>query len=126
MAINSSDIFQLAASQLDASACEAEYRNLMGRAYYSVYHKAIEFHDALPSPGNVPYKTGSHATLRLKLQNPTVDNETADKSRVLGRMILSLHKRRCEADYDLHKSFEKQSAMQMLEEAKIFFDLASE
>ena len=103
MSICSSDIYKIA-EKLSASAdCEAEFRAVIGRAYYSAYHKCNEFHSALPSPGLEPDSNqGAHAKLIKRLGSPTVTNgEVKKQSKMLSYMLQTLKKDRTDADYEL-------------------------
>lgn len=125
MAVTSEDILCLAQRQLEIEGCEAGYRNLVSRAYYAVYHKALSFHEGLPSKGRDPdRKTGSHAELRIKLSRPTVsDKDLAYKSRRLGRLCRDMHVKRCKADYELDGMFNVVDAEQALYQAQDLFNL---
>lgn len=103
MSVTTSEMMDLAVSHLGASKSEVEYRNVIGRAYYSAYHGAKTFYDGLPTKGLVPSQPcGSHKKLWYGLSNPTVtDVGLIRKNKIIGGLCKQLHYLRCQADYHL-------------------------
>ena len=102
MSVTPHDLFQLASDLHQAATSEVQYRNAIGRAYYSCYHFAREFHNNLPSPGQMPGTTvGNHAELAHRLQNPTIpkDDPRFRISRIVGTRLQTFHAIRIKADY---------------------------
>src|SRR3546814_7463407 len=78
----------------DRSNCESECkrRNVIGRAYYAVYHRADLFHRSLPQPGLAAPDGGKHKQLWYALTNPTVnDNKIKMTSRKIGYLRSEEH-----------------------------------
>ena len=102
MSVTPHELLQLASELHQAATSEAQYRNAIGRAYYSCYHLAQDFHGALPSPGQLPVgPAGNHAELAHRLQNPTIskDDTRFKVSRIVGMRLQTFHAIRIRADY---------------------------
>ena len=110
MSVTPHELFQLASDLHQAATSEVQYRNAIGRAYYSCYHLAREFHDKLPSAGQPPAGSlGNHAALAHRLQNPTIAKDDARFriSRIVGMRLAAFHAIRVRADYRLDAAFTK-------------------
>ncbi len=110
MSVTPHELFQLASDLHQAATSEVQYRNAIGRAYYSCYHLAREFHDKLPSPGQPPAgSVGNHAELAHRLLNPTIPNVDPRfrVSRIVGTRLQAFHAIRVKADYRLDAAITK-------------------
>ena len=102
MSVTPQQLLQLASELHQAAASEVQYRNVIGRAYYSCYHIALDFHGQLSSPGREsPDSAGNHAKLAYRLQNPTIPSTDAKFriSRIVGMRLQAFHAIRVKADY---------------------------
>lgn len=123
MSIKSIDLLNLAENLLDGSSCEPSYRNAISCAYYAVYHKAKEFHDALISPGALGCEGGVHAQLASRLMNPTIsDSELSKKSKIAGYICKDMHGRRVDADYELSRDITHDHVLYSVNSAKNLFE----
>lgn len=128
MAVRCEDVLAYAQANIELVSCEVGARSVISRAYYSCYHRLLQFHDGLESPGHEPESVngrtkGVYARLIYALQNPTVqDQNLAGASRHLGRLAKNLYDKRLKADYYLNEMVEKRMALQAVEEAKRLFD----
>lgn len=82
--------------------CEESRRAKISRAYYALYHHAIDFHNGLASSGNTLAAGGGvHRKLIQQLTNPTVTDEAIkSRSRKIGTMLGLARDLRDEADYE--------------------------
>lgn len=101
MSVTPHDTLQTGHTVMSSATCESDYRNAIGRFYYSAHHHVKNFHLALPSPGLAKSKHGSHDELCSQLQNPTIAKTSPDylKSRQLGIMCKALLTQRIRSDY---------------------------
>lgn len=105
MSIMHEDILNAGWKILGVSNCEADYRSVVGRAYYSTYHFACEFHKKLNAPGREPPDDvyGVHERLIYRLNNPTTNDENQKElSKQLGSWLKINKTSRVMADYNLH------------------------
>src|SRR3546814_2120715 len=99
MPISCQDILELAEAYVSNCEYECKRRNVIGRAYYAVYHRADLFHRSLPQPGLAAPDGGKHKQLWYALTNPTVtDNKIKMTSRKIGYHCKDLHAKRVDAD----------------------------
>jgi hypothetical protein len=89
---------------LQASAnCEADWRAVCSRAYYSIYQDGLAFHANLKSPGALAASSsrGLHNDLFDRLKNPTLkrDDPLHKVSKQVGYLMAALHLARVKADY---------------------------
>ncbi|MFZ2725588.1 MAG: hypothetical protein WAX77_05025 [Methylococcaceae bacterium] len=98
---------------------EIDYRNVMGRAYYAVYHlakdKAQDYPDKKNRYGEIP--KGSHERLIIKFQKH--DNKTL---RILGEQMHKLKVNRHRADYDIDEYVDISEAQQLFDLAKLIIE----
>lgn len=127
MAFKCDAILKLATDDITSADCEARFRNIVGRAYYASYHRACEFHAALPDQGMTPSeKVGSHRALSYSLENPTVsDSDLKKRSKQIGYLCRDLHSKRLDADYEIEKDVKKAFAEQSIEQARRIFELTA-
>src|SRR3546814_13399401 len=91
MPISCQDILELAEAYVSNCESECKRRNVIGRAYYAVYHRADLFHRSLPQPGLAAPDGGKHKQLWYALTNPTVnDNKIKMTSRKIGYLCKDL------------------------------------
>ena len=104
MSVTPHEILQFASELQGTATHELQFRNTIGRAYYSAYHLAEEFHNKLPSQGKDPVASlGRHAELIYRLSNPTIPKTDPrhDASKRLGIKLQGFHRLRITADYQL-------------------------
>lgn len=124
MSVKDIDLLEFAVELSSTAKCEASYRNIVSKAYYAVYHKADNFHKALPTPGTNAREAGVHSTLAERLCSPTVScAELAKKSKIAGYICRDLHMKRVDADYKLDLSINRDDAEYSLNTAERFFSL---
>lgn len=88
---------------------EIDFRNLISRSYYALFHLSREISKTLPMPVVNNRRQGSHEEVITKFEN------NADISiKQLGRSISQLKKSRCKADYDIHQNIMQLEAKQHL------------
>ncbi len=93
---------------LTDQATEIDIRCATSRFYYSAFHSARGFHDALPSPGVAPSgNVGIHESLIKRLITPTIKNGDPrySASRRAAYILTEMRKNRVKADYDLDATF---------------------
>lgn len=113
MSISEHDLVDLARALHEHAEEEVDNRAAISRAYYAAYHRCLDFHSQLPYPGkdSRDSKAGVHDRLIHRLCNPTVTNEALSMhSRALGHKLLTLKKRRHEADYLLRRTVSPKAA----------------
>lgn len=88
------------------AACEAEWRGVCNRAYYSVYHDAKSFWESLAADGylgnvNAIQKGGMHMDLCTRLVNTDVPkgDPRRQKSRQVGAIMMDMLLKRTKSDY---------------------------
>jgi hypothetical protein len=88
------------ARDLDASATsEAEWRTVVGRAYYAVFITARDRLFPSPVPPRSIRRRGSRGRSALIPIHQAVLNEVARRSTAVGSQLQQLHDLRIEADY---------------------------
>jgi uncharacterized protein (UPF0332 family) len=97
-------------------ATEECSRAKISRAYYALYHHALQFHDDLDSEGLLPAKPGGqHRKLTHQLVNPTSKNsELCFKSRQIGTYLGLAREKRVNADYHPEKNLGKTEVAECL------------
>lgn len=125
MAVTCDAILELAEYDLNSAKCEARYRNIVGRAYYACFHRAKEFHLALPDQGLLPAeRVGVHRELTYSLENPTVtDDSLKKKSKRIGYICRDLHAKRVDADYKVEMEIGRNTAEIAVKQAKMIFEI---
>jgi hypothetical protein len=114
MAVTGQDLTR-AVKTLHASAnCEADWRAVCSRAYYSIYQDGLAFHGSLKSPGALSAEStrGLHNDLFDRLKNPTLkrDDPLYTVSKQVGYLMASLHLARVKADYKRDQNVSAQNA----------------
>lgn len=123
MSVEDYELLELAKQIESEAKGEAAYRNSVSRSYYAIYHKASNFHDALPSKGEEGKRGGVHARFISRLNNPTVICEiTIKKSKMAGYVCQDMRTRRVDADYKLDKNIKKGEAEYGILVASDFFE----
>lgn len=105
MSITRNDLMKLATA-LAKGQTECEWRSGASRAYYSVFHKALEAADNCLPPN--PYRGGEHERLTERFSL----HSNAGKS--LAYRLIDLKKVRTLADYKLNHSFGQQDAADLI------------
>ncbi|WP_417797106.1 hypothetical protein [Stutzerimonas nitrititolerans] len=84
---------------------EDRYRLVVSRAYYGLYHCALEHADALVAPPLSACGGGSHAKVSSFYQDHYAgDRDLTRQYRKIGINLLRLHGQRVKADYKLVES----------------------
>jgi uncharacterized protein (UPF0332 family) len=91
---------------------EIDFRNLISRSYYALFHLSREIAETLPLSTDEYEKQGSHKEIIVKFEK---SNDNYLKR--LGREINRLKKSRERADYDANEDVTR------LEAAKHFYDI---
>jgi uncharacterized protein (UPF0332 family) len=115
MSVSFEDFLKSAKELLDnSSSTEIDFRNLISRSYYALFHlskqKAITLNLPIPTipPKDKPYSDlGSHEKIFVKFEK---HSET--HIRALGRMMYQRKECRRKADYEISDSITKYQAQQ--------------
>jgi uncharacterized protein (UPF0332 family) len=123
LSILASDFLVCAESLNDQNPLsEAMMRGAISRAYYSAFHYCVTWHSGLPAQGLMPEsKTGIHATLIFRLNNPAKEMQTLKRdsdSKKKGALLKLLHEERVRADYRLDQTISKLHSLRAIEQAK--------
>jgi hypothetical protein len=114
MPVNSQDLIASVQGAHAVAACEADWRGVCSRAYYSIYQDGLAFHDGLPSPGSLTPDSegGRHADLIDRLIHPTIPRANPDhlKSVSIGYMMQAVYANRIKSDYKRDKLIDKAAA----------------
>jgi uncharacterized protein (UPF0332 family) len=89
---------------------EIDFRNLISRSYYALFHLAKEKSEYIPMPiiSEEKYeKLGSHEKILIKFSQ---HKNKAIKQ--LGNMMFDAKEIRCQADYDIHEHIVRSEAAQ--------------
>lgn len=79
---------------------EIDFRNLISRSYYALFHLSKEIAKPLPQVQDKNKKPlGSHEKIFIKFEKHTDGN-----LRQLGYKMTQLKKNRCKADYEINKT----------------------
>ncbi|MFG0496234.1 hypothetical protein ACF8MH_02740 [Pseudomonas sp. YQ_13] len=116
MPINSISFIQ-EAERIVASGSndEATHRNVVGRAYYGVYHCALGLADSLLTPPLSACGGGSHKKVSDYYKTTMAGNrERVVKFRKVGINLLQMHSRRVTADYKLDDTISAEDAESVL------------
>ena len=122
MPVQGSDFLNFAINIHSTASTEIEFRNVMSRSYYTMYHSALEILDNAP-PSYVGQ--GSHASLSTYLES---NDETYDSRSLiaLSYMLKQYKAKRCIADYVLSENVTKEQATESLNAAKRFTQKCNE
>lgn len=106
MSVVFDDFLQSAESLLNnPDSKEIDFRNLMSRSYYALFHLIREIAETLPLPNSKNNKYGSHQKVIAQFeQNP----KTKQFAYVINQRKLA----RCKADYDIHQHIIRLDAAQ--------------
>jgi uncharacterized protein (UPF0332 family) len=128
MSVAPKDLLSQAKRLYAQASNEADYRNVVSRAYYAAYHEAIRFHQSLPTQGKSPSKkVGVHAALIAQLFYPTIPqtDELYLTSRNVSRHLSWLQDKRVKADYQLDVDFEGASCGEVIRRTERLFELCA-
>jgi len=91
------------ARELGGRSDEAARRAAVSRAYYAAYHRCLDWEKGLPARGRDKGAKGVHACLIARLQQPakSCSRVQIERSRAMGKLLLSQRQRRVTADYRL-------------------------
>lgn len=120
MAVTVQSILEVARSLKDLNN-EAGWRSCISRAYYAAFLHADAWHDALPSKGARPDRSGGrHHDLASGLIAPTlpVDDSRRKASVSSGYILRDAHKLRVKADYLIHEHVSEADASQIIASAQ--------
>ncbi|CAK2094318.1 conserved hypothetical protein [Vibrio crassostreae] len=120
MAVSPSDILTCTENQLNQATTESEYRNIVSRSYYSMYHSALTIlaHEP-PSYGG----QGVHSSLISYLQSndvKTSEVHSPSTLKALSYMLQQYKAQRVIADYYLTQNITKDNASDSVNTAKRF------
>jgi uncharacterized protein (UPF0332 family) len=108
MSVVFNDFLQSAEDLLNnPNSKEIDFRNLISRSYYALFHLSREVSKTLPKPTGQVKRQGSHEEIIAKFES----NSDASVKQ-LGRSIQQLKKSRCKADYDIHTHIRQTEAKQ--------------
>jgi hypothetical protein len=117
MSVTCDDLVEAVRRSNAAANCEADWRGVCARAYYSIYHCGRSFYESLEAaglPGSLdPEKKGGlHEDLYTRLLRPSVPESDARRStsRQVGALMSNLHSQRVKADYKPWESMDKVAA----------------
>lgn len=122
MPVTASDYLENCKSTLESSTDEVHYRNIISRAYYSMYHGTLEILSSTPPSYS---GVGTHSSLITYLQSTTIKSVEKHDHRSLKALsyILEQYKaKRCLADYELSATIQKADAIDSIEAAKRFYN----
>ncbi len=100
----------LLSERLARGTCEADWRAAVSRAYYSAFHHAREFFQALGF--DVPRSDAAHAFFWRRMEN---SGHAALKS--AGSTLVQLRRQRNRADYDVHETVIQRDARSVITRA---------
>lgn len=126
MTVSDHEILGVARKITVTADCEADYRAIVGRAYYSAYHHSLGFHASLDAPGSEPPADvgGVHARLIHRLTHPSTKNNALNiSSRQIGYMLRTMKFERGRADYELTDTLLSGDAQQSIELADRLFSV---
>ncbi|MBH3307885.1 hypothetical protein I5P84_00265 [Pseudomonas mosselii] len=105
MAVVYKDFLDEAKSLLSGASSEIGFRNSMSRAYYSLYHAAVEYADEVHVPPVSSQSGPVHKNLRAFYTDGLYsDKALQSKMKRVGYSLKVLHEGRCKADYELSAS----------------------
>lgn len=112
MPINYKDFTSVSHQLLTAQPCtEAGLRSSMSRAYYGLYHAALQYADTISVPPVSDTIGPVHAKLGAYYQLPTQCEKSVKlMMRQIGYSLKALHELRCKADYQLDTKIDQLEA----------------
>lgn len=114
MSVSAADLFTSVQAAHSKAECEADWRGVCSRAYYSIYDDCKSVHGKFAMPGRLTPDSGGgmHADLIDQLLHPTVPRSDPDffKSIAIGHMMKSMYASRIKADYKRDLTIEKSTA----------------
>lgn len=100
------DLIAFAEALDTSSASEVALRNAAARAYYGVYHCALEAADSVDCRAPLSsFKGSSHQNLRDFWGDVGVGDEFSSERKAVSYMLRQAHTIRCMADYNLDEEF---------------------
>lgn len=105
MAVGYKDFLTDAKEFLVGASGEIRFRNSMSRAYYALYHIAVEHADEIHLPAVSSLAGPVHKNLRaFYMDGLYSDKVLQSKMKRVGYSLKVLHEGRCKADYELGES----------------------
>lgn len=103
MSVSPRDLLREAREIAEREDSEAARRSAISKAFYAAFHGARQFHSALPFLGRSKPNVGEHENLIHQLRNPDsrLDAPLAQKSIIIGDLLLKLRPLRVTADYEI-------------------------
>lgn len=120
MSVTGSDFLTFVTDIQSTASTEIEFRNIMSRSYYSMYHSALEI---LKEEPPTYAGQGSHASLSTYLESndvKTLEKHDPRSLKALSYILKQYKAKRCIADYELHETITQANATESLEAAKKF------
>lgn len=117
MSVSFKDFYASAEALLNnPDSMEIDFRNLISRSYYAVFHLSSEIavHFPVPINGTDYRKLGSHEQVIIKFEK-----HTDKRFRTIGLLIRQRKYKRANADYDIHLDIKR------LETAQHFYAVKS-
>lgn len=126
MAVTHNEFIQEAIRLLDGGpSSEITHRSAIGRAYYGVYHCALNYADSLLDVPLSACAGGSHKKVSDYYSNKFAKGDTL-KFRKVGIALLQLHGHRVRADYRLEDAIHYDDAQAMLRSSREVLDVLVE
>jgi len=102
------DFLTSASEMIEKGGSEIDLRNSMSRAYYGLYHLALNYADAVSMPPVSAFKGPTHEKLSSFFEgNLSADKDLRLKMRGIGYSLKQYHRKRCKADYCLDELVSK-------------------
>ncbi|MDV9032716.1 hypothetical protein Q7C30_011485 [Pseudomonas sp. RAC1] len=127
MSVSYKDFLDDAKDFLSHGASEIRFRNSVSRAYYSLYHVALQHADEVKLPP-VSSQTGpTHKNLRAYYADGLYSDKTLQvKMKRVGYALKALHEARCKADYQLGSNVTALDADAHLKRCELMIALVEE
>lgn len=127
MSVSYRDFLDDAKDFLNSGVSEIRFRNSVSRAYYSLYHVALQHADEVKLPP-VSSQTGpTHQNLRAYYMNGLyADKALQNKMKKVGYNLKVLHEARCKADYHLGATVTALDADAHLKRCELMIELVEE
>ncbi|WP_342609235.1 hypothetical protein [Vibrio tritonius] len=122
MPIAAKDLVEHANLLLSNSSCEVEYRNVVSKSYYAMYHSVLSILNNKPPRYD---KQGVHASLISYLQShdiKSLEQYEPTKLKALSFMLSQYKDKRVAADYCLDLTVTKDQALEIATAAIRFKD----
>lgn len=107
MSIEAGEFLLEAEKSLDSENCsEVTFRNAGSRAYYAIYHKALNKANEIDADANITEKTGTHDQLAIRLERHS------HRGKIFATKLRRLKRTRNRCDYNLNEDIDKEFAEQ--------------